>query len=328
MDERVAAPALLTDASSEMVSRNYFVENGAHTIAIDSALARSTAASAVADTARIFTAAAAGERLDAESALRTAKIIADAACRLPQALSSPSPCLTPETYTFKHSVDVAALSVIVGREMQMEADALNVLAIAGLLHDIGTMFVPADVIQKKGSLTAAEKETVRQHPVEGYKRLTHDGVNDRTAICALKHHEWMNGGGYPSKMTDSGIDTASRIIAICDVYSALITQSLYRPPFPPYKAVQIIVGESGSHFDAGIMKHFQRIVGIYPNGSVVRLSDGRIGRVIDQNAGTLLYPIIQVTRESTGNAVDDILIVDLARKKELYIKEVLHGALA
>ncbi|MBI4978791.1 MAG: HD-GYP domain-containing protein [Spirochaetes bacterium] len=315
-------------AKKEIIDRNTMQEGGKTIIKIDSVRAQEFHAASVQQTAKIFDAVRKSGSIDVKQVKDNANALVQAILANTQAFSSLRGLRSRDMYTYQHSVDVSALSVILAKALNMKEIEIVEIGLAGLLHDIGILTVASSITNKAGRLTDAERQQVQRHVVEGYDKLIKQQIESRISQAVLHHHEWVNGKGYPAQLQDRGITYYGKILAVCDVYSALVTQSLYRPPFQPYKAMQVIMGEAGSHFDMNIAKAFQQVMGIYPNGSIVRLSDGRITRVIDQNPTVLIYPIVQVLKDAQGIAMQDLVIVDLKETRNIFVKEVLGGETA
>lgn len=317
---------LITNAKQEIIDRNFTKENGKTILRIDSAQAIEFKGKTVQKTLAIFQQVRGSGKLDFKQVKDDVNALIQEIFNNQQAFLNLSVVKNTNQYTYQHSVDVSALGVLVGKAMNLHYTEVALLGFGGLMHDIGLAAIPQEILEKTGKLTDAEREVVKQHPLSGYNHIVKQDVDPKVSQVVLQHHEWINGNGYPSKTAGASIMTVSKIIAICDVYSALVSNDRYRSPFPPYKAVQMIMGEAGSHFDMNIAKAFQQVMGLYPNGSIVKLADGTVARVIDQNPGALLYPIVQVIKDKNGKIVTGVEIIDIKEKRDRFIKEVLAAA--
>lgn len=180
-----------------------------------------------------------------------------------------------DDYTFYHSVNVAVLSILVGISLEYSRSELYKLGLGALLHDIGKVFISKSILSKNGSLSDEEYEQIKKHPQLGYNYLKdHYDVPAKSYLGALHHHERFDGSGYPSKLKGKEISEIGRIIAIADVYDALISDRPYRKALLPSDAMEYIMGGSGSMFDPHYVLKFMRKVAAYPLGTVVRLSNG------------------------------------------------------
>jgi hypothetical protein len=151
--------------------------------------------------------------------------------------------------TREHSRRVAALAVRVGMQLDLAPAALRRLAIAGLLHDIGKLQVPEQILNKPERLTDEEFAVIRTHPRRGADLLAHLGGFERELPIVLAHHERFGGGGYPSGVAGEQIPLEARVLSVCDVYDALISSRAYREPWPHHRAIAQLVSESGTAFD-------------------------------------------------------------------------------
>lgn len=206
---------------------------------------------------------------------------------------------TFDDYTFSHSLNVAVLSVVVGTVMKMERHLLQELAMGSLIHDIGKIFIDKNIINKNGKLTPEEYEQVKQHSQKGYDYLlkTYNGLSDNSLMAVLEHHEQYNGEGYPNGLVGDNIHLFGRIICVADVYDALTSDRPYRRAMLPSDGIEYIMGGFGRMFDPQIVDAFIRKVAPYPVGTIVKLSNGVTGIVVEnfENAG--MRPRIQILED-------------------------------
>jgi HD-GYP domain-containing protein (c-di-GMP phosphodiesterase class II) len=186
-----------------------------------------------------------------------------------------------DEYTYFHSVAVCALMVNVGRQLGMEEPELHQMGLAGLLHDMGKVIVPEEVLNKPGSLSDAEFALVRTHPEHGHNLLRETGeVPDLALNVCLHHHERMDGRGYPYGLSADKLDTAARLGAICDVYDALTANRPYKDAWTPIETISAMQSWNG-HFDPDLLFRFMQSVGVFPTGMLVRLRSNRLGIVLE-----------------------------------------------
>jgi HD-GYP domain-containing protein (c-di-GMP phosphodiesterase class II) len=202
---------------------------------------------------------------------------------------------TFDDYTFQHSVNVAILSLIIGVAVNMDRERLYKLGLGALLHDIGKVFVDKTILNKEGKLTDSEYKKIKEHPLSGYQYLKSKfTIPALSYIAVLDHHERYDGTGYPNGKTGDHISVFGRIIAIADVYDALISNRPYRRGLLPSEAVEYIMGGSGTLFDPNFATVFSRYVAAYPVGMCVKLSDERIAIVVENFKGFSTRPKVRI----------------------------------
>ncbi len=236
-----------------------------------------------------------GKALDAADAMPLVEEISNSVLRNPGALISLARLKTKDDYTYMHSVAVCALMVALARQLGMSETQARQAGMAGLLHDIGKMMIPDEILNKPGRLTDEEFDTIKSHPAEGHKILLEaEGVDDVTLDVCLHHHEKVDGSGYPDRLKDEDISLFAKMGAVCDVYDAITSNRPYKNGWDPAESLRKMAEWSKGHFDPMIFQAFVKSVGIYPIGSLVKLESGRIGVVIDQTEKSLLTPKVKV----------------------------------
>lgn len=200
-----------------------------------------------------------------------------------------------DDYTYHHSLSVAIMSIAIGLELGFNNFMLNELGTAGLMHDIGKVSIPVEIITKPGKLTDEEFEIVRVHPVYAAQHLRERHiVSDNIYKGIIQHHEKIDGTGYPYHLKDKEIHPYARILAVADVYDALTSNRPYRTPNPPNEAIEYIMAGMGTHFDENILRAFLRKVAPFPTGSIVQLSNGEKGCVIKNHPDSPLRPSVSI----------------------------------
>ena len=186
-------------------------------------------------------------------------------------------------YTHMHSVAVCALMINLARELRFSEAAVRDAGMAGFLHDIGKALMPAEILDKPGSLTDEEFEVIKTHPMQGRELLARSsGVSHNTLEVCLRHHERFDGSGYPDGLMGDRLSLFARMSALCDVYDAVTSPRSYKRAWTPTEAVAMMRSWTG-HFDPEMLEIFVRSVGIYPIGALVRLKSGRLAMVIGEN---------------------------------------------
>jgi len=215
-----------------------------------------------------------------------------------------------DDYTYTHSINVAILSIILGISIDLNETRLQRLGLSAILHDIGKLFVPKEILNKPGKLTKKEFQLMSMHSYKGYKYLKDNfDFHPTIFLGALHHHEKFDGTGYPYRLSGKSIHLFGRIIAIADVYDALTSTRPYRKALPPSEAFEYIMSNAGSHFDGDIVKGFVKHIAPYPVGHMVKLSDNTTGIVMENYAHYGLRPKVKIIRH--GNEPVTPYIVDL-----------------
>lgn len=230
----------------------------------------------------MFQEARMGKALDAEDALPIVEEISTSVMRNPGALISLARLKNKDDYTYMHSVAVCALMVFLARQLGLDEVQTRQAGLAGLLHDVGKMMIPLEILNKPGKLTDAEFDAVKSHPAQGHKILLEGkGISDVALDVCLHHHEKVDGSGYPEKITNEQISLYAKMGAVCDVYDAITSNRPYKNGWEPAESVRKMAEWSKSHFDQRIFEAFVRSIGIYPVGSLVRLASDRLGVIIE-----------------------------------------------
>ena len=230
-----------------------------------------------------------------------------------------------DNYTYSHCMYVAMLSVLIGMQLKYNQKQLNELALAGLMHDIGKVDIPLEIINKQGLLTEAEYAEIRTHPLRSIERLRHNhNMTQRVFNGISCHHEKYDGTGYPYGLKGDKIHVYARILALADVYDALTSDRSYRRAWMPSEAIEFMMAQSNIHFDYDLLQCFLRNVAAYPIGSVVTLSNGAIGLVIQNNTENTLRPKVRIVRGYGNTEKGDE--IDLMSEPG-YLNVVISGTL-
>jgi putative nucleotidyltransferase with HDIG domain len=199
---------------------------------------------------------------------------------------------TSDEYTFKHSVDVATISMIVAKQQNLPDSEIREIGIAGLLHDIGKTKVPLSILNKPSRLTDQEFAIMKQHSVFGYHMINerHE-FSPAVSLGVLQHHEKINGAGYPMGVNDSKICPYARILSVADIYDALVTERPYKAPYSQRDAIEMIMSMT-LELDINAMKSFMESMILYPVDSIVELSNGEKAKVVRNNPHYILRPTV------------------------------------
>ena len=221
---------------------------------------------------------------------------------------------TYDDYTYFHSVNVAALSTLIGAHKKMEEEQLTILAEAAVVHDIGKKFLDVDVLNLPRELTEEEREIVKLHCRMGYNFLRRNfDFHEDVATSVLEHHERYDGAGYPDGKEHREIIEYARIISIADVYDAMTSKRPYREALSPSDTMEYLMSEAGRAFDPRIIELFARKIAVYPVGCEVELSNGKRAVVIKNHKNYPLRPKVRLLEEDVeldlNTAVDARSIV-------------------
>lgn len=199
---------------------------------------------------------------------------------------------TSDEYTFKHSVDVATMSMVLAKQQGLSQKQIYEIGVAGLLHDIGKTKIPLDILNKPARLTDEEFAVMKQHPVFGYRMIKdRDEFSNEICMAVLQHHEKMNSKGYPVGFPSYKITQYARILTIADIYDALVTERPYKSAFSQREAVEMIMSMTGE-LDITAMKSFLESMILYPVDSIVELSNGEKAKVVKNNPHYILRPTV------------------------------------
>lgn len=214
---------------------------------------------------------------------------------------------------YVHSLNVALIARMIGKWLKLNAEDLETLTIAGLLHDIGKSLIPDDLLNKQGRLTDEEYDLLCQHAKLGYDLLKPLPLDSRIKKAALMHHERCDGSGYPEKSTTDDIDDFAHIIAIADVYDAMTAARTYRAPLSPFQVIAEFEKDGLQKYKPKyILTFLEHIASTYQNNHVL-LSDGRAADIVLLNKHHLSKPLVRL---------DNGECIDLSRS-DLYIHSII-----
>lgn len=199
---------------------------------------------------------------------------------------------TSDEYTFKHSVDVATISMVLAKQQGLSRKEIYEIGVAGLLHDVGKTKIPNEILNKPGRLDDEEFAIMKQHSVYGYHMIK-DRPEFNNGIClgVLQHHEKMNGKGYPLGFDANKICPYAKILTVADIYDALVTERPYKSAFTQKDAIEMIMSMT-DELDMNAMKSFLESMILYPVDSLVTLSNGERARVVKNNPNYILRPTV------------------------------------
>jgi putative nucleotidyltransferase with HDIG domain len=261
----------------------------------------------------MFQEARMGNAIEAEQAAPLVNEISNSVQRNPGALISLARLKTADNYTYMHSIAVCALMIALARQMQFDEAQIRNAGLAGLIHDVGKMRIPLEILNKSSKLTDAEFARMKTHPSEGYRILQESqSVSPEVMDVCLSHHEKLDGTGYPRGLKGDAISLFARMSAICDVYDAITSVRPYKNGWDPAESLHKM-SEWHGHLDMYLFRAFVKSLGIYPVGSLVRLNSGRLGVVVEQSPASLLTPKVKVFFSTKSRSRLSPEHVDLSR---------------
>ena len=233
-----------------------------------------------------------------------------------------------DTYTFAHSVNVAILAAMLGLLLHYTRQDLGLLTLGALLHDLGKIRVPSDILNKSSRLDQDELSVIQSHPMDGAKRIQEMAhLLPQPAVLAqiaAQHHEHVDGRGYPNHLTGDKIHRFAKIVAIADVYDALTSERPYKKAYTPSVTYNIMVNVNKGQFEPDMLKLFFNNVAIYPIGTVLRTIYG-FGVVTNCEFGRTATPTICLFADRDGKLLPKPTSVDLSESNERAVELVITG---
>lgn len=220
-------------------------------------------------------------------------------------------------YTANHCVNVSILTLAFGAHLGYPKEFLRSIGLGALLHDLGKMKTPPEILNKPGRLTPEEFEVMKRHPVDGYELVKESGhVPQETLDVIRSHHERLSGRGYPDSLKGEDISTAVLMVAICDVYDAITSDRVYQHGIPAHEGLSAMYQLAPNDFGRELMQEFIKCVGIYPVGSLVELESGALGIVVSNDPKNRLRPVVMLIRDQGGDFYSPRRYVSLAALSE------------
>jgi putative nucleotidyltransferase with HDIG domain len=275
-----------------------------------------------------------GRGIDIKEVKATVSECVRSILRNPDAMLWMAKLRSKDEYTSEHSLNVGLLAIAFGRHLGASEEDLNKLGIAGMLHDVGKMQTPLDILMKENRLNDNEFQVMKMHAQNGRDiLLAHRNIYQGAIDVAYSHHENLDGSGYPRNIKAGGITDFTRIVSLCDVYDAITSDRIYKKGASSLNALKIIQDQTGKKFDVRLAQEFVECIGLYPPGSVVELHSGEVGIVISINHRHRHLPKVMIVRDAhklpSSERVLDLEKLAAAGIAEQLIKNVLpngtHG---
>ena len=200
-----------------------------------------------------------------------------------------------DSYTYAHSVNVAVICCVIGFGLNLNGEELEQVVTAGLLHDLGKLVIPREILNKPSRLTSEEYDLMKTHSTLSYELIKERwdiSANVKTAV--LYHHENVDGSGYPDGKEGYQTSFFTKILHVADVYDALVSKRPYKNPYSPYEACEYLMGAGGIMFEPKVVEALMLCVPFYPKGTQVKLSDGREGIIVENSGTRNLRPLLRL----------------------------------
>ena len=257
-----------------------------------------------------------GHTIDTRQARTVVRACVDSVMRNQEALQMLLQVRSKDDYTAEHGMNVCILAALFGRHLGLLSGEIEKLALSGLVHDVGKMHIPGEILHKPDALTDEERRIMQQHTEHGRRLLMSvKGLDPAAVDVAHAHHERMNGTGYPRGLLAHQIPYFAKIIAIADAYDAITSHRVYECAHSSKEALEILYEGRGDQFDEELAVEFIQCIGVYPAGSVVALNSGEAAIVITTYALNRLRPRVLVVRDPDGEPCHQ-RVVDLRRRDE------------
>lgn len=224
-----------------------------------------------------------------------------------------------DEYTYAHSVNVCALAVLLSIKLGYNKNRVRDIAVGALLHDLGKVLVPDEILNKPGKLTDKEYEIVKQHVIYGYEAISGASwISSISKVIILTHHENIDGSGYPFGWKGNKINNATKAISICNVFDSMVSKKPYRGAYKIYEVIEYLIANKGILFDEDIVDAFIKYIAVYPSGMGVITNEGEKGIVLKQNYGFPARPVVRIIGNEQKK-YDDWIEIDLLQNKKIFI---------
>jgi HD-GYP domain-containing protein (c-di-GMP phosphodiesterase class II) len=245
----------------------------------------------------------AGRPADMDATVRLTEHIADLIASDPAQALLLTTVKSYDEYTYHHMVNVCILSLAIARAIGLTREHTIMLGIGGLLHDVGKVKVPAEILQHDGALDEEQWRVIQQHPVDGagLVLITSRNAYHPAVATVLEHHAAYDGSGYPTLSAHRSPSLPARIVAVADCFDAVTSKRSYRRPEERRQALSLLQAGAGRAFDPRVVRTFVRMVGIFPVGSLVRLSTGEVAVVVRNHDRLLARPTVRLVLDRTGS---------------------------
>ena len=272
---------------------------------------------------RMFEQVAKGLPLDLTLPEEFTRSLVSSIDRNPNALLCMTRIREKDSYLLEHSLNVAILLANFAQHAELSEEQVQQLTLSGFLHDIGKIKIPDEILHKPGKLNDQEMNIMRDHVYFGLKILNEIGLPDSLIRTISEHHERLDGYGYPEGARGDEISMFGRMIAIVDTYDAITADRCYKSGMPSQKALQLILQDCPHKYDGELVKKFIKCIGVYPVGSLVKLSNEKIAMVVKQHPSHSTKPLVKVFYSVRGNHYLIPIELDLYKSPQVRIEKAV-----
>jgi putative nucleotidyltransferase with HDIG domain len=256
------------------------------------------------------------KQIDMQSINNTTNAIVDSVFRNQDALSCMARLRIKDEYLIEHSLNVSILISIFAKHLRIEKNIIEQLALGAFLHDVGKIKIPDRILNKPGRFTDDEYEIMKRHVEYGVEIISQETDISPIALDIIhQHHERLDGQGYPNKLANDEINLYARMIAIVDSYDAMTADRVYKKGMSPIKAFKILSAGAEKSYDKSLVEQFIQCLGVYPIGTLVKLTSGKLGLISQLNKSKPLNPFVKVFYNTRLNQAVAITEVDLSLPK-------------
>jgi putative nucleotidyltransferase with HDIG domain len=274
-------------------------------IVSDMAAIRQLYSTSVATAETVWESALTEGKPDVPAASQAVEGLAEAVTQNRTALVALTAMRNYDNYTFTHMVNVSILTMGQARALGIEGKLLREFGLSALMHDIGKVRTPKEVLNKPDKLTDEEFAIMRRHTVDGAEILRRTPEMPILApVVAFEHHLRLDGSGYPFGVTRSSLNVGTMLCSISDVYDAMRSQRAYQQAFPTDRILAVLKRNDGTQFDQHLVRRFVQLLGIYPPGNLVRLDTGEVAVVTKVHAPDPYRPRVRILFDPTGTRLE------------------------
>lgn len=227
----------------------------------------------------------------------------------------------------KNSINIAILSALIAEEFKFSDKNIRQLIAGALMHDVGMLRLPEEILNKRGGLSPTEIQQMQLHTFQSYQIACVElKFSEDIGRIVVQHHERWDGEGYPRHFKGQEITMGARIVSVADAFEAMVSEKPYRNSIVGYQAMKNILSDNSSRFDPDVLKAFVKVMGIYPIGSIIRLNTGAVGRVTEVKGEAPLRPKIRIMIDENGREIQpqEGKIIELLSEKNLFITQALN----